>query len=285
MQPGELGRFLRNRREAVSPSDVGLPSGPRRRTPGLRRAEVATLAGVSVDYLTRLEQGRDQHPSAQVLAAIADVLRLDDDDMTHLRMLAAISSTPELCPTMVAAARTVRPTVRALLERLEPAPAYVANAPGELLAWTIAFEALMAPLGALDGDPPNLVRYVMLDQRARTTYPEWATVADRVVADLRATNRPGEPIAEALVAELSASGGAEFTARWDSQPTAPKRAGAQRLHHPTVGELRLDYEVLQLPDTDDQRLVVLLPRDEATEQALDRLAGRQPGALRAVRAG
>ena len=124
---GELGTFLRSRREAVTPAEVGLPDGPRRRTPGLRRAELATLAGVSVDYLIRIEQGRDTHPSPQVLAALAEALRLSEDDLNHLRQLAVISNGVELCPHARAAARAVRPTVRAVLERLEPAPAFVVN--------------------------------------------------------------------------------------------------------------------------------------------------------------
>jgi transcriptional regulator with XRE-family HTH domain len=109
---GELGAFLRSRREAVNPADVGLPVGPRRRTPGLRRAELATLAGVSIDYLIRLEQGRDTHPSAQVLAALGEALRLGEDDLEHLRVLAVISHGTDLCPAARAAARTVRPGVR-----------------------------------------------------------------------------------------------------------------------------------------------------------------------------
>lgn len=120
---GELGSFLRSRREAVSPAEVGLPEGPRRRTPGLRRAELATLAGVSVDYLIRLEQGRDTHPSTQVLAALAEALRLSDDDREYLWSLAVISNggTELCCPQAKATARTVRPTVQAILDQLDRA--------------------------------------------------------------------------------------------------------------------------------------------------------------------
>ncbi len=132
MIEGELGTFLRSRREAITPAEVGLPVGTRRRTPGLRRAELATLGGISVDYLIRLEQGRDTHPSAQVLAALADALRLSDDDLSYLRRLAAVTQGTELCPQAMAAARTVRPTVRAMLEHLEPAPAFVLADPDAL---------------------------------------------------------------------------------------------------------------------------------------------------------
>ena len=111
---------------------------------------------------------------------------------------------------------------------MAPAPAYVANAPGDVLAWTSTYEALMRPLGALDGEPPNLARYTLLDPRARAAYPDWGAVADWCVADLRATNRPGEPIAEALVEELAAAGQA-FTSRWDAQPARPARSGRRRV--------------------------------------------------------
>ena len=279
---GELGQFLRTRRELVSPADVGLPVTPRRRTPGLRRAELATLAGISVDYLVRLEQGRDRHPSAQVLAALADALRLNDDDLAHLRRLATVAQGTELCPMLTPPARVVRPTVRALLDRLEPAPALVLNTIADVLAWTQTYDRLARPLGILDGDPPNLTRYTLLDDRARNTYPDWTHVADEHVANLRSNSRP-DPVTQAFIEDLRGAG-AEFNRRWDCQLVASKRSGVQRIAHPEVGELRVAFETLQLSDADDQRLVVFLPNDQATSDALDVLAGRQPGALRAVRA-
>ncbi len=279
---GELGQFLRTRRELVTPADVGLPSTPRRRTPGLRRAELATLAGISVDYLVRLEQGRDRHPSAQVLAALADALRLNDDDLAHLRRLSTVAQGTELCPTLVPPALTVRPTVGALLDRLEPAPALVLNSIADVLAWTPTYERLARPLGILDREPPNLIRFALLDERARTAYPDWSHVADEQVANLRSNSRP-DPVTQALIEELKAAG-TEFTRRWECQLVATKRSGVKRITHPEVGELRIAFETLQLPDADDQRLVVYLPNDQATSDAFDVLAGRQPGALRAVRA-
>ncbi len=279
---GELGQFIRTRRESVSPADVGLPTTQRRRTPGLRRAELATLAGISVDYLVRLEQGRDRHPSAQVLAALADALRMNDDDLTHLRRLATVAQGTELCPTLRTPASTIRPSVQALLDGLEPAPAFVLNSIADVLAWTETYERLARPLGILDRQPPNLARYTLLDVRARTAYPDWGHVADEQVANLRANSRP-DPVTQGLIEELSAAG-TEFTRRWECQLVATKRSGVKRIFHPEVGELRVAFETLQLPDVDDQRLVVYLPNDEATSAALDVLAGRQPGALRSVRA-
>ena len=276
--------FLRSRREALSPADVGLPVGPRRRTSGLRRAEVATLAGVSVDYLIRLEQGRDTHPSAQVLAALAEALRLSEEDLDHLRNLAAIINGTELCPQARAAATTVRPTVRAMLARLEPAPAFVVNHLGDLLAWTDGYDQLARPLGILDGEHPNLLWFTFTDERARSAHPDWDAIADELVASLHEL-RFGDPATDALAARLSQAAGATFTHRWERLPVGGRRTGVTRLVHPHVGAFRLAFETLELADLDRQRLVVYLPADDASSAGLDRLAGRHPGGLRSVRTG
>lgn len=281
---GELGAFLRSRREAMTPAEVGLPEGPRRRTPGLRRAEVATLAGVSVDYLIRLEQGRDTHPSTQVLAALAEALRLSEADLGHLRHLAAISNGTELCPQARETARTVRPTVRAMLDQLEPAPAFVVNHLGELLAWTDGYDRLARPLGILDGDEPNLLWFTFADERARTAYLDWGDVADAQAAELHELRRC-DTGTDAFAARLAQAGGAEFADRWKRRPLGGRPAGLVGLSHPEVGVLRLAFETLRLPDPDDQRLVIYLAADATTAAGLDRLAGRQPGALRSVTAG
>ena len=184
MVDGELGSFLRSRREAVTPAQVGLPERSRRRTPGLRRAELATLAGVSVDYLIRLEQGRDTHPCAQVLAALADALQLSEEDLGYLRRLAAVSNGTELFPQARSAARIVRPNIQALLDRLEPSPGFVVNHLGDLLAWTDGYDRLARPLGVLEGEAPNLLWFTFADPRARSAYPDWDDVADELVARL-----------------------------------------------------------------------------------------------------
>lgn len=285
MIEGELGSFLRSRREAVSPAEVGLPVGARRRTPGLRRAELATLAGVSVDYLIRLEQGRDTHPSAQVLAAIADALRLGDDDRDHLQTLATLSNGTELCPQAREAARAVRPTVQAMLERLEPAPAFVLNHLAALLAWTDGYDRLARPLGILDGGEPNLLWFTFADERARAAYPDWDDVADEQVANLRAELRQPGGDAHILADRLARTAGADFADRWERAAVVRQRTGVTGLAHPEAGLLRLAFETLELPDADRQRLVVYLPADAATSARLDRLGGRQPGALRSVGAG
>jgi transcriptional regulator with XRE-family HTH domain len=281
---GELGSFLRSRREALTPAEAGLPTGTRRRTPGLRRSELATLAGISVDYLIRLEQGRDTRPSAQVLAALADALQLGDEDLDYLRKLSAVSHGTELCPNAQPAARTVRPSVQAILERMEPSPAFVLNHLADLIAWNHGYERLARPLGILDDELPNLVWYTFADERARTAYPDWDDIADEQVTNLY-TEHYGDPAAAAFIDRLTATGGPAFTERWARGAVARKRTGVKAVAHPTVGLLRLAFETLELPDADRQRLVVYLPADAATATGLDRLAGRRPGALRSVSAG
>ncbi|HEX6359160.1 helix-turn-helix transcriptional regulator [Actinophytocola sp.] len=277
MSETELGTFLRAHREAVPPAAVGLPNGTRRRTPGLRRAELATLAGVSVDYLTRIEQGRDRSPSTQVLAALAETLGLSHDERIHLYRLAKTMS-GGACDG--ARAMTVRPTVRALLDQLEPAPALVANRTGDLLAWTAGFARLAGPTGLLEATPPNLVRHTFTDPRAHDAHPDWDTVAGERAAALRAAAALGDPHSALLAEELTIIAGEPFRDRFEGSAALPARTGVERWTHPEVGELRLAYESLDLPDPDEQRLVVYLAADEATAAALDRLTTHQASTVR-----
>lgn len=278
----DLGAFLRACREGVTPAEVGLPSGGRRRTPGLRRSELATLAGISVEYLTRLEQGRDRHPSAPVLATLATTLRLDVEERIRLELLAKSADGGLLCAAAPPPNREVRPTVRALLDRLEPTPAVLLNRLGDVLAHTSGYERLAAPLGLLDAELPNLVRYVFTDARARRVYPDWERIADAQVAALQLEYSRDDPHTAEFLDELTITAGTPFSERLASVTTLPSRIGTERLIHPEAGELRLATETLQLSYADDQRLLVHLPADEATARALDRLGGLRPGALRAV---
>ncbi|MGP4102659.1 helix-turn-helix transcriptional regulator [Nonomuraea sp. KM90] len=278
MTETELGAFLRAHREAVPPAAVGLPNGNRRRTPGLRRAELATLAGVSVDYLTRLEQGRDRSPSTQVLAALSETLGLSRDERIHLYRLAKTAGGGVCDGAAATRVRTVRTTVQALLDRLEPAPALVANPPGDLLAWTAGFARLAGPTGLLEADPPNLIRYVFTDPRAHDAHPDWDAVAGERAAALRAAAALGDPHAALLAEELTIIAAARFRDRFEGSAALPTRSGVERWAHPAVGELRLAYESLELPDPDEQRLVVYLASDETTAAALDRLTDHHPAA-------
>jgi transcriptional regulator with XRE-family HTH domain len=282
-----VAEFLRARREQLQPADVGLPDSGRRRTPGLRREEVATLAGVSIDYLVRLEQGRDTRPSASVIAALADALRLDDDERRQLSTLAVISQNSELCPSAGPMAREVAPTVTALLERLGTTPAFVVGPANDVLAWNDAWGNLVRPLGMLEGTVPNLARHVFLHPGSRTVYPDWTAAADQQVSRLRAaTGRWGDDESfAALMDELRTT--PDFVERWSIFPTTEKRRGTTRIVHPDLGRLRLNYEVLLLPDDDDeQRLITWLPADDSTALALARAGDKalpsSPAQLRVI---
>jgi transcriptional regulator with XRE-family HTH domain len=240
----------------------------RRRTPGLRREEVATLAGVSIDYLVRLEQGRDTNPSPGVIAALAAALQLTDAERGHLAVLAARTNSAELCPAPTMPITAVPPTVQSLLDRLDPTPAVVLGSANDVLAWNRGSAELFGPLGLLDGDRPNTARFVFLDSRSRTAFADWPSAADEQVRQLRAASLRHAPEADfaALIDELSLHD--EFVRRWSAHPLEAERRGTTRLQHPQLGPLRFDFEVLLLADEADQRLVSWLPADEATDAAL-----------------
>ncbi|MFE2294043.1 helix-turn-helix domain-containing protein [Streptomyces sp. NPDC059452] len=273
-----LGDFIRARRDSVQPESLGLPDWGRRRAPGLRRSDLAVRAGVSVEYLTRLEQGRDRNPSVAVVQALADALGLDPSEREHLRYLSKITGGECTAHTRSAPPRReVRPSVLETLGLLEPGIAVVTNRLGDLLARTDGFEAVTRGTGLLDADPPNLTRYVFTDPRARGFFADWDEVADERAFDL--WRGPSSESFEWFTAELAPLAGPDFTRRLNGH-VIPRR-GPLRLNHPSGCELELVREVLELP-SDEQQLIVLLPADESTAQAVDRLRGRSPGRLRAV---
>jgi transcriptional regulator with XRE-family HTH domain len=243
----------------------------------LRREEVATLAGVSIDYLVRLEQGRDLHPSPSVLVALAKALRLTDDETTHLAKLAAVIH-KELCPTNTAPLiATVAPGVRQLLDSLTSIPAFVLGPATHLLAWNEAWQRLGGPLGLLDGATPNLALYTFTNGQARTVFRDWDAVADAQVSRLRAAElRWSEDAAFAsLLAELANL--PDFASRWSSHAVAERHRGVHRIQHPHAGELRVAYEVLVLPADSEQRLTTWLPADNAAAGSFQAaLTGARP---------
>jgi transcriptional regulator with XRE-family HTH domain len=249
----ELATFLRTRRARLGSGDVGLPAAARRRTPGLRREEVALLAGVSVDYYTRLEQARGPSPSRQVLAALARALRLTGDERDHLFRLAG-----EPAPEPQAPSLHVRPGVLHLLDRLADSAVVVVNELGDLLAWTPLAQALFTDFDALAAGQRNLYRMFFTGQEElHRLLPEDREHAARAnVADLRATSarRPGDPAVQRLVEQLRRASPL-FERLWAEHDVAVRRADRKRILHPTVGLLELDCEVLLTPEH-DQRLIL-----------------------------
>jgi transcriptional regulator with XRE-family HTH domain len=264
----ELGTLLRQGREALTPAAAGLPVGPRRRAKGLRRSEVAMLSGVSVEYLTRLEQGRDSHPSPQVLAALADALQLPMSQRGRLYYLAKARGGTFNCRGNTPLGQTVRPTVQAVLDGLEPAPAVLLNRLTDILACTTGYERLAPPALLAEA---NIARYVFTNPGAREFFPDWDHVADEQVAVIKRGPFRADPHVAAFTDALTVSAGSEFTRRLASVPGLPKPSGAIRMR-----DLRLSYETLDLTD-EDQRLVVYLPADEASADGLASLTRRRFG--------
>jgi hypothetical protein len=246
-----IGEYLSARRELVSPQDVGLPdAGRRRRVPGLRRSEVALLAGVSADYYVRLEQGRDQHPSEQVLDALARALQLDDDAAAHLHSLAR--------PAARRRRRSPRPErvsagIEQLIHSWSETPAYVQGRYMDVLA----ANPLAAALAPYYVPGENIVRAAFLDPRVRDRYADWEMVTEVTAAGLRALVGPDvdDPRLNELVGELSVRS-ERFRQLWARHDARPKRSGTTRIDHPEVGPLELSFEKLAIPDTDRQTIVV-----------------------------
>lgn len=248
----ELGEFLRARRARIKPEDAGFPRGGRRRVPGLRRDELARLAGVSVEYYTRLEQGRSPNVSDSVLDAIADALSLTDTEREHLRML--VRPTRHARPLPRGA--QIRPSLQNILDQMDRIPAVVLGPRLDVLAWS----RLGAALGGYeDATEWNLPRQLFLDPKSREIYPEWEDVAADTVAVLRrATGRaPDDPELTALIGSLSIRS-AEFRALWARHDIREKTFGRKRINHPLVGELDLAYESFPLTGEHDMMLVTYI---------------------------
>ncbi|MFI9383098.1 helix-turn-helix domain-containing protein [Kutzneria sp. NPDC052558] len=259
-----LGDFIRAKRDSIQPESLGLPDRGRRRSPGLRRLDLAARAGISVEYLTRIEQGRDRNPSVAVVNALADALSLDPAERNHLRYLTKIAGGACVAHTRPAPPRReVRPSVLETLRLLEPGIAVVTNRLGDILAHTSGFAAVTSGTGLLDAEVPNLTRYVFTDLRARTFFADWADIADEQAFDLWLA--PSLESSEWLAAELAPVAGPDFTSRLNRH-VMPQR-GVLRLHHPAGPELHLLRETLDLT-ADAQQLVVFLPANEATAQAI-----------------
>lgn len=268
MQRDQLADFLRRRREAIRPGEVGIAAGPRRRTAGLRREEVALLAGMSVDYVVRLEQGRSSQPSTQLLGALARALRLSDDERAHLFHLAGHPPPPADGVALQARAGLIR-----LLDLLGDTPALVVSDLGEVLAKNRASTLLTGEEPAGAGDERYLTYRWFTDPAARAICPpeEHENHGRRLVADLRATagRRSGDPVVTGLVDRLLAASD-DFRRMWTEHEVAVRRTDRKVFLHPRVGRLTMDCETLMTPDQ-RQMLLVLTPADADTRERLDLL--------------
>jgi transcriptional regulator with XRE-family HTH domain len=263
----ELSGFLRSRRERLTPPQAGLPAGGRRRTPGLRREEVAQLAGVGVTWYTWLEQGRDIKVSDQVLGAIARTLMLDRDERAHLYTLAGSSDVP----TGTECAE-LTPAVRTMLEKFMPFPACVQDGKYDLLAWNPAYSRLISNIDALPPEDRNCMWLRFTDPAWRKCIVDWDEAAPRMVAQLRAqmAEHVAEPAWKAHLRRLRAAS-PEFVDLWDRHEVSAIVARAKKIRNPRVGLLKFDPVSTWLNPRPGVRLLVYTPTDAVTVQRLETL--------------
>jgi hypothetical protein len=264
----ELADFLRSRRERIAPADVGLPAGPRRRTPGLRREEVAQLAYISTEYYTRLEQARGPHPSREVLAQLVRALRLSDAERDHLHHLAGVPPGPAPGPS-----REVRQSVVDLLHRLPDAAAIVISATYEIIAWNHLATALMEDFSAFDRRDRNLVRRAFLGphQPGRRLYgvSDAEEFVQSSAQHLRAVaaRYPDDPEVSALVGELL-DGSEEFARLWAAHEVAAAPTLCKTFEHPLVGPVTVTCDVLDITDRDQRVVIYTAAPGSPSEEAL-----------------
>lgn len=269
----ELADFLRRARSKVDPSGAGLPADGRvRRVPGLRREEVAFLAGVSTDYYTRLEQGRRITPSASVLAAIAGALQLDDAGRRHLTDLVGPAATARR--NRVPSVQRVRPQLHQLLESFTGHPALILGRRSDVIAGNPMAGALFTDFERLRPAERNYVRWMLLDRGARELFVDWEEQARGAVESLRLDigTDPQDLAARELVADLAAQS-PEFLRWWEDHGVYQRTHGSKRLRHPVVGELTVSYESLTFPGEPGQTLFLYATEaGTASRQAMDLLA-------------
>ncbi|NGN64936.1 helix-turn-helix domain-containing protein [Streptomyces sp. A7024] len=269
MDRTELADFLRRCRTRLAPAAVGLPEGPRRRTPGLRREEVAQLAGMSVDYYTRLEQARGPRPSRQMLGALARALRLTDDERDHLFRLAG-----EEPPPQHEATDHVRPGLLLILDRLTENPAMVVSDRGDVLAQNAMAKAMHGDYASRPAAERNIPWRFFTDPATIAGFPpeDRPELARAQAADLRATlaKRPDDARLAALVRRLREVS-TEFAELWEQHEVGVRRSSAKRFVHPVVGLLEVDCEVLLSPAHDQRLVLYTAPPGSDTAQRLELL--------------
>ncbi|SLM94300.1 putative DNA-binding protein [Brachybacterium faecium] len=254
---GDIREFLTSRRARLTPDKAGLPAyGGTRRVPGLRREEVAMLAGVSVDYYNRLERGRISGASDAVLESLADALQLDEAERVHLFDLAR-RSVGTSARRRSARPATIRPVVQQVLDAITDAPAWVRNARFDHLAHNQMARALYSPALADPRRPANSARFIYLDPAAQDFFVDWERAADDIAAMLRseAGRHPHDQKLQDLIGELSTRS-EDFRRRWAAHDVRFHRTGVKQLHHPVVGEMELSFEAMTLSSDPDLTLLV-----------------------------
>jgi transcriptional regulator with XRE-family HTH domain len=266
---GELSAFLRSRRERIAPQQVGVPANGRRRTPGLRREEVAQLAGVGVTWYTWLEQGRDIKVSEQVLEAIARTLLLDRDERSHLFTLAGAVDLQ-----IAKECAAVTPQVHAALAQFEPFPACVQNGKYDILAYNRTYGRLIADLDALPVEERNVMWLLFTEPAWRKAVVDWDDATSRMTANLRSlyADHVSEPAWKSFVARLRAAS-PEFADLWARHEVRGIENKTKRYRNPHVGLLRMDVTNLWLAPRSGARLMVYTPADAETARKLERLGG------------
>ncbi len=259
----ELSGFLKSRRARISPATVGIQNGHRRRVPGLRREEVADIAGVGLTWYTWLEQGRDIQVSSQVLGAIARALQLEPAERAHLFRLAGHAPPAAEAPTA-----SISPRLRRVLDTWDPFPAHVAGRRRDLLAWNRASEAVNGWSQMPEGKR-NLLWFMFLVPSTRRLLPDWEKEAPLSVAALRAEagRDLGEPDYQELITELI-EGSREFAAIWARQDVRGRQEGLKHFQHPGLGRLELEYTSFQVAEQPSLRLYLYAPADKRTETKL-----------------
>lgn len=271
----DLGDFLRSRRDTVTPEDAGIPVWGQRRVPGLRREELAQIAGISANYYTRLEQGQSTNASDAIIDALARALNLDDAERAHLYELARPGPAKR---RRAARSESPNPGALTLLTSMPTVPALLLGRRNDILAWNPLGHALWAghlPFTAPEGPAtrPNQLRLLFLDPHTRELHRDWSDEAALAVASLRyvAAQYPDDRLLAELIGDLSMHS-PEFARLWAKHDVRLCSSGTKRLHHPQVGDLDLHYEALHLPDSNGQRLLThTAPAGSASADALQLL--------------
>ncbi|WP_297926941.1 helix-turn-helix transcriptional regulator [Metallibacterium sp.] len=265
----ELGSFLRSRRERLTPAEVGLTNGFRRRTPGLRREEVALLAGVGTTWYTWLEQGREVRASMEVLSALADALRLDVSERRHLFALSDRAA-PDALPT---GPEQVEASLQRMLDSLTGQPAYVTGRRWDVLAWNQAAVAVFGDYGALQGDERNLIHLVFGNARHRRLLTDWEELAPVSLAMFRADSAryAGDPDFDRLITALQQVS-TEFRSWWPKHDVVARLSNIKRIQHPRKGRMVFEYTSFAVTDGSDRKLTLYTPlQEQKTVEKLEAL--------------